>query len=124
MSKNATDSQTVKIFFDRYYHDRGKMKWQGFYLSDHTAALKKADKKLKHENNLRPKQTIEEITKLLMQSYSYNQIVKVQLNTFDANHQVADDLVGEVVGYDENKFYLDNQKTFHLGEVRNVSVLV
>ena len=24
-----------------YYHDRGKMKWGGFLLSEHTAALKR-----------------------------------------------------------------------------------
>lgn len=28
-------------FFKYYYHDRGKMKWGGFLLSEHTAALKK-----------------------------------------------------------------------------------
>jgi hypothetical protein len=28
-------------FFKHYYHDRGKMKWGGFLLSEHTAALKR-----------------------------------------------------------------------------------
>ncbi|WP_283622224.1 hypothetical protein [Limosilactobacillus avium] len=28
-------------FFKYYYHDRGKIKWSGFFLSEHTAALKK-----------------------------------------------------------------------------------
>lgn len=28
-------------FFKYYYHDRGKMKWGGFLLSEHTAALQK-----------------------------------------------------------------------------------
>ena len=28
-------------FFKYYYHDRGKMKWGGFLLSEHTSALKK-----------------------------------------------------------------------------------
>lgn len=28
-------------FFKYYYHDRGKMKWAGFFLSEHTAALRK-----------------------------------------------------------------------------------
>ena len=28
-------------FFKYYYHDRGKMKWGGFLLSEYTAALKK-----------------------------------------------------------------------------------
>lgn len=28
-------------FFKNYYHDRGKVKWEGFFLSEHTAALHK-----------------------------------------------------------------------------------
>ena len=28
-------------FFKYHYHDRGKIKWQGFFLSEHTAALKR-----------------------------------------------------------------------------------
>lgn len=28
-------------FFQNYYEDRGKIKWSGFFLSEHTAALKK-----------------------------------------------------------------------------------
>lgn len=28
-------------FFQNYYQDRGKIKWGGFFLSEHTAALKK-----------------------------------------------------------------------------------
>ncbi|KMO57928.1 phage infection protein, partial [Lacticaseibacillus rhamnosus] len=31
----------VADFFANRYIDRGMRKWQGYYLSDHTAALKK-----------------------------------------------------------------------------------
>lgn len=34
-------------FFRYYYRDRGKMKWSGFFLSEHTAAL--------HKQKLQPK---------------------------------------------------------------------
>ncbi|WP_201308369.1 hypothetical protein [Companilactobacillus farciminis] len=122
-SKYQADPEMVQTFFDNYYHDRGKIKWQGFYLSDHTAALKKQAKKSSHQNNLRPQQELTEITKFLMQSYTYNQIVKVQLNVFDLNNHVKDDLTGEIQGYDEDLFYLDNGKKFHLSEVRNVAMV-
>ena len=58
-----------------------------------------------------------------MQSYTYNQIVKVQLNVFDLNDNIKDDLTGEIQGYDEDLFYLDNGKKFHLSEVRNVAMV-
>lgn len=37
------DQEADKVatqFFKYYYQDRGKMKWGGFLLSEHTAALK------------------------------------------------------------------------------------
>ncbi|HIX35896.1 MAG TPA: hypothetical protein H9856_05860 [Candidatus Limosilactobacillus merdigallinarum] len=33
--------QVATEFFDYYYHDRGKVKWDGYFLSEHQAALKK-----------------------------------------------------------------------------------
>lgn len=38
-------------FFKHYYHDRGKMKWGGFLLSEHTAALKKRNTMLNIKNS-------------------------------------------------------------------------
>jgi len=122
-SKYEFDADTVQMFFDNYYQDRGKMKWQGFYLSDHTAALNHQADKLKQTNNIRQQQSLEEITKFLMQSFSYNQIVKVQLNVFDTNNEIKDDLTGEISGYDDNVFYLDNKKSFDLNDVRNVEIV-
>ncbi|MDO4903817.1 MAG: hypothetical protein Q3959_06120 [Limosilactobacillus sp.] len=38
-------SQVAQEFFRYYYQDRGKMKWSGFFLSEHTAALHKQEEK-------------------------------------------------------------------------------
>lgn len=122
--KYKADPATVQMFFDNYYHDRGKMKWQGFYLSDHTAALNRQTKQRNHQNKLRPQQSDEEITKFLMQSFSYNQVIKVQLNFFDTDHELKDDLTGVVSGYDDDLYYLDNGQKFHFGDVRNIAVIV
>ncbi|MFH5810800.1 hypothetical protein [Companilactobacillus sp. FL22-1] len=122
-SKYKYDSETVQSFFDNYYHDRGKMKWQGFYLSDHTAALNRQAKKLNRQKQLRKEQTAEQITKFLMQSFTYNQIIKIQLNICDTNNEISVDLTGEVSGYNEDLFYLDNGETFRLRDVRNVEIV-
>lgn len=37
------DEEAEKVaanFFKYYYHDRGKMKWGGFFLSEHKKALR------------------------------------------------------------------------------------
>lgn len=33
--------KVAENFFKYYYHDRGKIKWGGFLLSEHTAAIRK-----------------------------------------------------------------------------------
>lgn len=39
---NNDDAEAVaENFFKNYYHDRGKIKWSGYFLSEHTAALRK-----------------------------------------------------------------------------------
>ena len=40
--------KVVDQFFEHDYQDRGMTKWQGFYLSDHTVAIKKQRYKNKH----------------------------------------------------------------------------
>ncbi|ODP92844.1 hypothetical protein [Levilactobacillus brevis] len=38
----AQDANTIaEQFLKNKYHDRGMLKWQGFFLSDHTSAIKK-----------------------------------------------------------------------------------
>lgn len=33
-------NQVAENFFKYYYHDRGKMKWGGYFLSEHRKALR------------------------------------------------------------------------------------
>lgn len=37
---DAEADDVANNFFKHYYQDRGKIKWSGFFLSEHTAALK------------------------------------------------------------------------------------
>ncbi|KRN10379.1 hypothetical protein [Liquorilactobacillus mali] len=39
--KEKIDDAFAEYFFKNFYQDRGMRKWQGFFLSDHTQALKK-----------------------------------------------------------------------------------
>lgn len=49
MNKTPFEMAVVNYFFEHDYHDRGMLKWQGFYLSDHTAALKEMKKGISNE---------------------------------------------------------------------------
>ncbi|MBA1392647.1 hypothetical protein EQ500_01950 [Lactobacillus sp. XV13L] len=53
MNRRNFDPNLVQQFLNEY-HDRGMLKWQGFYLSDHTAKLNQCEKqsaaKLQHKH--------------------------------------------------------------------------
>ncbi len=40
MIDNNDFSQTVTSYFKNDYRERGKIKWNGYFLSDHTSSLK------------------------------------------------------------------------------------
>lgn len=44
MNNDEYDPNLVNQFLKYDYHDRGMMKWQGFYLSDHTSVMDKTSK--------------------------------------------------------------------------------
>ncbi|KRO00396.1 hypothetical protein [Companilactobacillus kimchiensis] len=107
-SKYDTDTEMVQTFFDSYYHERDKMK-----LTDNRSTVNQQD-------NPKHKQSDEQITKFLMQSFTYNQIIKVKLNR---NSERKTDLTGEVSDYNDDLFHLDNGKKFRLAEVKNIEIV-
>lgn len=118
--RQINDDQLVQRFFDHDYQDRGVVKWQGFYLSDHTAALKKQAKQEAKKYPARVQQSMEEMSQLLSEAYANGQTVSVQLNNRDLNGEFLPDLVGKVIGYDDEMVYLEGQQGFEIGGVRNL----
>lgn len=52
---DAEANQVAEQFFKYDYHDRGIKKWGGFFLSEHTAELKKqaaAERQGKYKENI------------------------------------------------------------------------
>lgn len=118
--RQINDDQLVQRFFNHDYQDRGVVKWQGFYLSDHTAALKKQAKQEAKKYPARAQQSMEEISQVLSEAYANGQTVNVQLNNRNLNGEFLPDLVGKVIGYEDEMVYLEGQQGFEIGDVRNV----
>lgn len=118
--RQIDDDQLVQRFFEHDYRDRGILKWQGYYLSDHTAALKKQAKQEAKKYPARAQQSLEEMSQLLSQAYANGQTVSIQLNNRDLDGHFLPDLVGKVIGYEDDRVYLAGQKGVTLGDVRNV----
>ncbi|KRN28785.1 hypothetical protein IV38_GL000990 [Lactobacillus selangorensis] len=123
MMKAQFNPQLVKQFFKHGYRDRGMLKWQGFYLSDHTAALnhEKAAEQTREHVQPRPQQTPLEISRLLDASLTYQRPISLQLNIRDENGLFAEDLNGIVTGYDDDQVYLSTLKQpFSMDTIRNI----
>lgn len=110
----------VDNFFKNDYYDRGMVKWQGFYLSDHTAALNKEDAALKQKFQYRPQQTLETITTILAAAYSRQHEVTIQLNQLDCNHINMPVITTLIHGYNANDIVIDSKKFIQIDDIRNI----
>lgn len=101
------------------YNDRKKIKWTGFYLSEHTAQID-AQKKV---SPIEPKSqmTEEDITHTLEQAVLYNQSIAIQLNQI-ANEQYLPDIEGHLQGYENNVLFVANEQ-IELEMIRHVTLL-
>ena len=103
--------ERAKQFFDNEYKERGMVKWQGYYLSDHTENVSEYThhRKNRMDQKLMPEMTLEEISSVLFAAYANHKVVSVQ------ERAVIDGLVpaiisGMVKGYDENEVYVGSVK--------------
>ena len=121
MNNQEFDLATVKNFFEHDYHDRGMMKWQGFYLSDHTAALNQQNQQLNAVYVPRPQQSLAVITEVLADAYQHQQPVTIQLKTVDQNNRYLPDIATLIHGYNANDIVIDADRFIPLPEIRNVA---
>ncbi|MDO1604504.1 hypothetical protein Q2T76_00380 [Lactobacillus sp. YT155] len=103
------DPNLVVRFF-KEYQDRGMMKWQGFYLSDHTVAVAKKyqieDELINYVRNREMNEL--EISKTIAEAIKKQVIVTVELKDLDNNRIVPTPVSGHILSYDNKGMYLEN----------------
>lgn len=99
------DEKFIRMTPDQLgYKDRGKMKWLGLMLSDHTEALNKMNDK-EYEVKAKPKQTLAEIGEILSKAYHMKRAVAIQANILQ-NGSYFKDVPCLVAGVAAEKIYL------------------
>lgn len=90
------------------YQDRKKLKWDGFFLSEHTATM--AREKKQRDNVILPKEklTDEEIGSVLSEALVKSKQVAVQLDKV-VDDSYLPDIIGPVSGYDEVGIYVGSE---------------
>lgn len=111
INMEQTQMKKAKNFFENEYKERGMVKWQGYYLSDHTKDVSEyTHKRLNIMNQaLMPEMTQEDISKVLYNAYANNKAVNVQ------EKEIIDGIVpsiisGVVKGYNENYVFIGGAK--------------
>ena len=105
MAQTSEDIYTLaKRFFEQDYHDRGMVKWQGYYLSDHTEDVAKTTTKEKARaaEILKEQQSPEEIGHVLKQAYDAQLDISIQLASRDLEGLNGETIVGKIQGYMED----------------------
>ncbi|MGM0337726.1 hypothetical protein [Enterococcus sp. AZ007] len=118
------DESAKQLFMEakQIYEDRGMMKWlNGFYLSDHTAAMKADVAERSRIIKPKPQMDGEEIEEILETARLKNKPVAVQLNSLNQENAFSDDTIGLVRGYDSLGIYIDNKRVLY-DEIRNVEL--
>lgn len=87
------------------YKDRKMTKWNGFILSEHTEQIKKVNKHLRKVNEPRPKQTEQEISNYIYNSFRQKRPISIQMDIL-FNGLYEDDLVGIVTGFEAENIYI------------------
>ncbi|WP_423190110.1 hypothetical protein ACO1PF_04320 [Alkalibacterium sp. f15] len=106
------------------YKDRGKMKWLGLMLSDHSEALKK-QKQTTYSLLISPKpqQSMEEISACLYRSYAREKPLAIQLDVIKEGYYLPD-IEGFIIGFKENSIYLKQRdqtlKRIALEDIRHI----
>ncbi|WPC19280.1 hypothetical protein N6G96_07170 [Pediococcus inopinatus] len=116
------DESVTENFFEHDYKDRGMLKWGGFFLSDHTSALKKM--KAEVEEKLLPKQDQKTVSSLLLSAWKRKRIVHVQLLAL--RNEEVESYTGLVMGHNDEGVVIQenneaqNNVVVELELVRNV----
>lgn len=116
------DMDVVNYFFEHDYRDRGMLKWQGFYLSDHTAALNHQRDQQQRVYQRQPQQTLPTISKLLADAYQRHRQVTLQLNEVDLNGRQLPDSQTYIYGYHDDRIVIDDQKLIAINQIRHVTL--
>lgn len=97
--RNAMDqdfSTLINNYFQHDYRDRGIKKWRGFFLSNHTSALRKMDQDNVYSEKKLPKMTTDKIFHNAMHALANYYTVTIQLDETNFNHETKKIYLGSL----------------------------
>lgn len=101
------------------YQDRKKLKWMGFFLSEHTSNLDAIEEEERNVTAPKPEMTPQEIHEILTEAKVKNKAIEVQVSELvDDNYQP--DIIGHIQGHDETGVYIGDELVEY-ESIRNIN---
>lgn len=119
MANKENFSTIINRYFKNDYHERGKIKWNGFFLSNHTSSLVKEDVLRNQKTQKLPKIPLNEAQSTLQHSCVNYHIVTVQQNIETNDGYLIPNVTGLVNGFTELGVYI-NQQFIAFEDIRTV----
>ncbi|GKT04157.1 hypothetical protein [Furfurilactobacillus entadae] len=125
MKPGEYDPELVKMFFHHDYQDRGMLKWQGYYLSDHTSAL---NKQTLAENERDARVAVdpmgqEAIFTAVGQAILKQKAVAIFLNEMSVENGLPAVIEGRIMGQGREDVIIVGETNVHMEQIRAVKVL-
>jgi len=98
---NDDFSRLVTNFFKNDYRERGKVKWNGYFLSDHTSSLKQEKQQRHHVTKKMAQMSLSEMKSRLQYASINYELVIVQENYTDQTNHMSSNVVGIVAGFSD-----------------------
>lgn len=114
-------SSMVTNYFRNDYRERGKVKWQGYFLSDHVSALKRESKKREHVTARMPRMSLNQIKEVLSQANVNYMYVTVQEDFKDTQGNMLMNSTGMISSINHLGFFLD-KVYFEYENVRAIKI--
>lgn len=118
MPMNKEFDKRVDDFF-RNYHDRGMVKWAGFYLSDHVLKMHKKSKADAYVEIKKAEMSPEEVSKVLLKAFGESRIVSVQMRILNKEGELFRSFQGHVLGVDEDNVMIAD----HIVEIEEINYI-
>lgn len=116
--------ELVEDFFKNHYKDRGMVKWQGFYLSDHTAALKRQAEEEAVEYEPLDKMPEPDVRHILNRAYANHNSVEIQIADVSQDIRMFPPMKGKVAGTDgQDGVVLDDGTRIQISHIRNIRMV-
>lgn len=103
---NDETIRRAKIFFEQDYRERGRIKWNGFFLSDHTQKINHRKEAQNQKNRWLDKTPVYAMQSTCQRAFTNYQPILYQLDSMTAEQQAPQVIKASITAFDERGFWV------------------